>query len=160
MFRLMAEELSPLQRRIWQAQRIGFAVLVVLVVGGLTGVFGSTGVLAKSRQQSGDGLAVEYPRFARYVAPTTLVVSTQRDAPGRFDLRISRAYIEPFELYSVLPEPTEIQGDHDALIYRFELGAGEQRIVFSGRPHASGRLVGQFGVDGRSPLTLETFVYP
>jgi hypothetical protein len=51
------------QRRVWRVQRIGWLIIAAVIVAALLGVFGG-GPLSRAAVQ-GDGLRLEYERFAR-----------------------------------------------------------------------------------------------
>src|SRR5688500_11374240 len=50
-------------RSLWRVQRVGWVIMLLLVIGGLLGLFGK-GPLAEHQVQT-NGLTLDYDRFAR-----------------------------------------------------------------------------------------------
>jgi hypothetical protein len=80
------------QHRIWKLQRIGWAVMVLLILAAVLGLFGR-GILSRAVVTDAQGqLSVEYSRFARFQAPVELVVRIQHAADEAPSFWISREY--------------------------------------------------------------------
>ena len=73
----LADDIS-LQEKTWRVQRVGWAVMALLVAAGLAGVF-ARGPLSRAEAQ-GQGLRLEYERFERYQAPSEIRVRLAPDA--------------------------------------------------------------------------------
>src|SRR5687767_14817323 len=72
---LQIDQDPAFQRRMWAAQRAGWLVMALVILGGLLGAFGGRGLLARSQVGTdGDPLWMEYRRLARHGAPDALTL--------------------------------------------------------------------------------------
>jgi hypothetical protein len=147
------------QRRMWRAERIGWAVVALILLAALTGVF-SGGLLGRATARDpGGGLSVEYDRFARYGAPTTILIRLEREAGGEATLRLSRSLLEAFAIARVRPRPEREWSQADGLAMRVRLDAGGV-LELSGK--AGGRLLvnGEIALEGEAPARLQWLIWP
>jgi hypothetical protein len=69
---LQIDEDPDAQRRHWIAERVGWTVITLVILAALLGLFGS-GWLSEASVGTPEGaLRLEYSRFGRFLAPTTL----------------------------------------------------------------------------------------
>src|SRR5919106_6001727 len=61
------------QQREWLVERVGWIVMLLLIVAAAAGIFGN-GVLSRASVSDGKQLRIEYERFAHYLTPTSLKV--------------------------------------------------------------------------------------
>lgn len=146
------------QRREWQAQRVGQALLALVVALGVVGVFGE-GLLAPVRAISPDGvLSVTYDRFARRGARTRLRIDLAAPAEGPHSVRISRGYIEAVEVRQITPAPGEVALTPEGTELVFELeGAGAVELDIW--PSRAGRLDCDLVLDDRVRVSLWQWVW-
>jgi hypothetical protein len=149
---------AAFQRRMWRAERIGWAVVALILLAALTGVF-SGGLLGRATASGAGGLSVDYDRFARYGAPTTILVRLDREAGGEARLRLSRSLLEAFAIERVRPRPEAEGSVADGLELRVRLDRGGV-LELSGK--AEGRLLvnGEIAVEGEAPARLQWFIWP
>lgn len=162
------------QKRSWTFERIGWVVMVLLVVAALLGLF-STGPLSQVTVQDPEGLVqVQYDRFQRYRAPTTLRVtflkpsgmeSPGADAPGdgaTASLRISRTLVDAIGIERIQPEPEQVRSAGEALVFVFRRAAGDEAdtVLFAVKPDSFGPVRGEIGLVGHEPIPLAPFIYP
>jgi hypothetical protein len=153
------------QRFWWKVERIAWVAMTTLVLAALLGAFGS-GPL--SRGAAGDPfeqpIRLEYERFARALAPTTLRAQLRaglaRD--GAVRLWVSRPYLEAVRVEEVTPEPAQVEAGQDRLVYVFRVAdpARPATVSFHLKPERPGALTGHVGVGDGTPLRFEQFVYP
>jgi hypothetical protein len=144
-------------RREWIAQRIGWVVLVLLLVAAVSGLF-SSGPLSHTTAQAGSN-QIEYERFARYSARTKLVVATSSTAVlvGNLPVQISRSFIDAHRIESITPEPKTVSAMGDAIEFVFD--GSTRRIVFRLEPDSIGRHEGELRI-GSDAVRLSQFIYP
>jgi hypothetical protein len=152
------------QRRTWLIQRIGWGLFAMLILAALAGLFGS-GPL--SRTESGapeSGLQVEYDRFARLHAPTTVVIRADRRPARGDDLAIvlSGAMHREFELSSTMPpsDGASVAPDSAILTFRTDRQSGELTIVLHVKPQQVGMAASRIGIAGGPTHTIRQWIYP
>jgi hypothetical protein len=160
----VAEDMDA-QRRNWRFQRIGSALMALVAVAGLLGLFGGVGPL--SRATAGDQEAplsiTEYERFLRLGKPTTLQVRLDASATTGGEARVwlSREYIQSIQLQEIDPLPERVEAAPDRYVYVFDAAADRPTTVtFELEPDEMGPLQGRMGLDGGTSLTFGQFVYP
>ena len=158
----IAENLG-FQRRMWIAERVGWAVLAAIVVAAVLGAFGMGlfgGVHASGPDRS---FGVEYRRFGRMQSPSSLRVSLSPRTDDR-ELRIwiSSSYLDRFQVQTIQPEPeSTVIGDH-RVTFVFALGgAGAAGTVsFMLEAQQPGTARGEIGVGDGAGLDIRQFFYP
>ncbi|HEV2128712.1 MAG TPA: hypothetical protein VGR22_08850, partial [Thermomicrobiales bacterium] len=72
---LEVDEDIEFQEREWKVQRVGWALMLVVIVLALVGLFG-TGPLSAVEREADDGtLVLEYQRFVRHGGRTTFSIA-------------------------------------------------------------------------------------
>ena len=146
-------------RSTWRFQRVGWVVMLLIVLAALAGLFGD-GPLAKARV-SVPGLQLDFERFARHAATTQLRVQvhpTQSEAR----LWISRSFIEGHEIQGITPEPDQMTTAGDSLWLTFPVAqpSREMTITFDLQPIAMWGRQGSIGLEAGPSLEFTQFIYP
>jgi len=100
------DEALPMHKIGWIVQRIGWVLVLLLLVLAALGLFG-TGLLSHKQLQSG-GNAIAYERFARYEANTALRFTAMHHN-GEVMVQLPQQYLQHFTIESVIPEPQQVQ---------------------------------------------------
>lgn len=152
------------QRKEWRFQRMGWAVMLLLVVGALAGLLGRGPLSKTSLADQGSLERLEYHRFVHYRDPEQLKLQLSAEATQgeQFRIWLSHAYFSGIEIQSVTPEPEHM-----------EAGEGRHAMVFSvaepGQPTSvsiqfeaeqMGPLSGALSINDEPPVELWQFVYP
>lgn len=148
------------QQRTWRAERLCWFVVLLILAGALAGLF-SGGILGRAEAVGADGrFKVEYDRFARRKAPSSLEIRVDGDdIGGETTLRLSSSLLENFEIERIRPRPARefstTEGLH--LVVRIEKGGV---LEISGK--ASGSLIaaGDIAVGRHAPVRLLWFIWP
>lgn len=152
------------QEREWVVQRVAWVVMLVIIVAGLSGLFGAGPLSAATAGESDDPLAVEYQRFVRHDGRTTVTVRVGggQSAEDQVEVWVATDYLDGFEIRGVSPEPEEVRSEGGGLIYEFAVGDPTQRVevTFSLQPRRMGRLTGEIGVPGGQTVTFGQLSYP
>jgi hypothetical protein len=161
---LEIEQDLPFQRREWIAERVGWAGMALVIVAALLGLFG-TGLLGKATAGDTEGvLWIEYDRFGRFVAPSTLVVYLGPGAAPQGVARVwlDRRYLESVQIEQVTPEPDNVVAGLDRLIFVFRVAEPGQptAVKFYLQTEQFGLLTGRAGLAGGEPLRFRQFIYP
>jgi hypothetical protein len=152
------------QRRSWTFQRVGWVVVALLVLAALLGLFGSGPLSQGTVGAQGGPLWVEYPRFARLKAPTTLRLPLGPEAVSGSEVRIwlDRTFLEGVQIQQVTPQPDRVEIGPDRFIYVFQVSDPSQptAVVFFMQPEETGSLSGRTGLDEGPALSSNSFIYP
>jgi hypothetical protein len=150
----------PFQERTWRVERIGWLVVLALLVAAVAGLF-SGGLLGRATASDPEGrLVVEYDRFARYGAPAEIVIrATGGDGGPERTIRLSPALVEAFGIEAIHPRPERefAAADGLRLVVRLEEGGA---LRLAGK--AMGRLAasGEIALEGHAPARLTMFIWP
>ena len=154
------ESALEFHRREWRIQRVGWAFIAAFLLLALAGLFGG-GPLSHARSGGDEDGSIEYERFTRSGAPTTLTI-TPAAAAGRGvkSVAMSASYLQAFRIEQVLPQPSGMRRDAERFVYEFASSSPNAPIVFLLHPDALGRHTATVVIDAGQPLTLSKFTYP
>jgi hypothetical protein len=147
------------QRRSWIAERIGWTVLLILALIGLSGAFG-TGPLAW-QTASGGPLSVEYERFQRATRVAQYTFNVRPQTEPELRLHLSGDFQRNFEISKIQPEPARSAAGEDGMHLIFPTdGANAARIVIwaHSRRYGASEITARAGQE--TPVSFWVFVYP
>jgi len=152
------------QRREWRVQRIGWVLLTLFIAAALAGLLGGRGPLVKaSARAPGGTLAVEYDRFVRQEAETTISVQARSADAASDELRvwILRPYLDAVTITSITPEPERVVLDEPRATYVFRVspGTGTSVVRFELQVRTVGRLSGAMGLVGAGSVEFTQLSY-
>ena len=149
------------EQREWKVQRAAWFIMALLVTVGLLGLFGA-GPLSSRTITSNDGaLKLEYDRFERWQAPSTLRVSLRPTGLPTARLWISRDFQEAVKVESIVPPPRSVEERSDGMVYTFGAPAGEYlTIVFHLQTQKMGSRAIQLRANDGPALQAAHWVYP
>lgn len=143
-------------RREWRIDRIGWGILIAILLCALLGLFGARGPLNAAERRSGE-LVVRYERFLRHEAPSSLHLTSPAQGP-EVTVALSRALVEDATFEQILPEPRSQRMDGDRIVFVFATD-GPLDVQFQLRTTAYGRRSGEIRV-GSDAVPIAFFVYP
>jgi hypothetical protein len=150
--------------KAWKVQRIGWVIMVLLLLAGLAGLLGSGPLSRATAGADGDPVQVQYERFARYRTPTELHfrLSSAALRDGEYSVWLSRDLLQQLQVEAVSPPPERVETGTAQLRYIFAAAnpTGPTGITFFVKPEHIGRLSGQVGPPDGLPLNLDMFIYP
>jgi hypothetical protein len=152
------------QEREWKVQRIGWAVMLLIVLLALLGLFG-TGPISTGSAESDDGaIQAGYERFIRHDGRTTftLEVDGSQARNGEIQLWVSRDYLDAIQVEQITPQPADTIAAGDRLIYTFLVDdpASALTVTFSLRPQDMLRLSGDAGLVDGPAVSWNQLSYP
>ena len=138
--------------------------MALVVIAALLGLF-STGPLSSTTAQDAAGsLRIEYDRFERFLAPSTLRVAfpAAAGANGTVSLRLSRSYLESVQIERIQPEPQQSLAAADGIMFVFSRTAADEpgMAFFAIKPQEIGLVQGEIGLAGQPTIRFTQFVYP
>jgi hypothetical protein len=160
---LQLAEYSDAQRRAGMIDRVGWILMLLIVIAAASGLFGNGPIgLAKAVDESED-LRVDYNRFGRYGADLTLRVQVRESAAsqGEFQVWVSSEYLEGVKIDDISPAPDTAEVLDGGILYRFVGKQGDLKATFDLTGDSIGSLSGSVGLDG--PITaahFSQFLYP
>ncbi|WP_288437574.1 hypothetical protein [uncultured Pseudomonas sp.] len=155
---LPIREEPGLQRWIWRCERLGWVLLGLFVALALAGLFASGGPWATATRVSADGqLSVEYERFQRRGAPTTLTLEL---APGLDRIGLDERLVADWTVEALYPQPLRMTSSDGVLWLDLAPGTGSSRLHLALRPDRLGTVDWRILRPGQPPLALSAFIYP
>jgi len=151
----------PFQEREWRSQRIGWAVMALVVLAALLGLFGDGPLGQASAGDPAKGLGVSYARFSRFQSTTELAVRFPPESGPEVRVLLSRSFADRVTMKAIVPPPAAHEGGDDAVVYIFRPGQGQSMssITFSYEPNSSGTLDGWVRKDS-SVVPFSGWVFP
>lgn len=150
-----------IQKAHWRIERIGFYVLLLLILATLLGLF-SKGPLSHAQDQTVSGsLALDYQRYLRNGATSSLVLMLRGPAGKDLDVQISGDLLEGVTIESMVPAPvTSASYEGSGLALRVRPDAeGRARVHLALRVDGVGLHRSRVSANGES-LSLHQFIYP
>jgi hypothetical protein len=152
------------ERRSWTVERVSWVVIAVVTVAALAGLLGPGPLSHTTTGEPSGQLWLEYSRFGRLRAPSTLRVHVTANAGQPTPLRVwlSRNYLERVQVEQVTPQPEQVEAGPEQLTYAFPIAESSRStaITLSLKMDRFGRQRGCIGmVDGPS-LCFQQFIYP
>ena len=152
------------QRRSWTLERAGWVVMILLLIAALLGLLGPGPLSSATAGDPDSALWVEYNRFERYHAPTTLRAHIGLGAArgGKVRLWLSRGFVESTEIHHIYPDPEVVEAGTDRFTYVFAAPDESKPVVITYQ-FESQKYWGQaarIGLDAGPELEFSQFIYP
>lgn len=148
----------PMQKRSWRIQNVGLALLVLLFLLALAGLFGR-GLVSSVDLNSGP-VHIAYQRFARQGSQERLLIETRT---GSFErVRLNSDFVSAVRIDSVLPTPagSGLSRKSMDLLFSPPKGRKIERVLVDYTPRQSGLLRMEIEVEGREPVRITQYIYP
>ncbi|MEZ3499684.1 hypothetical protein [Pantoea sp. KPR_PJ] len=156
------KENMPWQRLEWHIQRVGFVLLLLLVLAGAVGLF-SKGWLSNQRAASADSrLEVDYERFGRRESNMDMTLRLKQLRGNRYEIRLRGPQLDAIQLQTLQPQPDEAWSTSDSLVLRWHRRADQQEatVWIGTQPQDFGRYDIIVTLDDTSRVQFSQFVYP
>ena len=149
------------QLKVWRFERVGWYVLVLVVVLGLVGVF-SRGLVSSRDVRSDDGkIRVEYEMFHRNGSTNPMKITVTAKPDSAVELELAGQLLEGFSIETLQPEPLRSRSSSQGI--RFWLHTdlnGLATLYITLRGDGLGLFRSQIASPGTSGVRLEQFVFP
>ena len=150
--------------RVATVRRVAWAVLALLVIAALLGLFGGQGLYSATTTRTADAaLELHYERLTRLSAPAVLDirVAPEHVRAGRIRLQLDREYTRAARIERITPAPLRVESGGPGLRYEFAGDAGSPaRIVFHMQMEDIGALRGKLTLLPDHSLAFTQIVYP
>ncbi len=151
------------QRRTWKVQRIGWAVLAMMIVGAASGLFGGGPLSRSLADDPALPFTIEYERLGRYHSPQTLRLHLKRSAVAAepFTVWVSDDYAARIRIASASPDPVGVHLDGGGRSYRFSIDpSADGHIILHFEAEIVGLLTGSIGHDPTHTVRIAQWIYP
>ena len=149
------------QDKMWTAQRVGWALMLLFLVAALLGATGGGGPLAMARVETPEG-TIEYPRVTRWQAAADMTVTLPPGTGAKAELHLSNELIKLFHVETVTPEPSQTVATPAGHRFTFDVaGGGPKTIVFHVRASKPSLMTrAQTKIGAGEPVRLAVTVLP
>lgn len=157
-------------RRQWVVQRIGWAIMALVILAALLGLFGTSPLATKVErvEQSGVVVEVEHPRFTRYQFMDRLHVRVTAPGQAAEEVRVAfaPAFVARTSIESAAPQPDGTVFDAQGVAYEYRVEDWSRTLVmtFTFEPRESFRvresLSVQVGDAAPMVVPLSMWVHP
>lgn len=148
------------QRKTWRFERVGFGVLLVLVLLALTGLFSGGPLSQHSSSGPGQRLTVEYERFLRNGASSRVVLVARTRPSARATLRIDQAFLRAHTVESLQPQPLFARSHEGGLELVGQADEqGHLSLYLTIRPDSLGLVSSSAWFEGER-VVFTQFIYP
>jgi hypothetical protein len=150
-----------LQRKIWRFERVGWYLLLAVVVLTLCGLF-SRGLLSSTQAvSSAQNLTVDYERFHRNGSMDSMVIHAKGLQGRPITLLLNTAMMDGFSVESMQPLPIKSLGSRDGIRLTLETDKqGEASLYITWRSDGIGIFKSLVGIDGGDQVSFSQFIYP
>ena len=159
----IAEDLE-FQRKEWRFERIGWALMALVLLAALLGLLGPGPLSNATAGEEGGALWAKYQRFAHRSALTRLEVYAGPNTAqeGQLRLWVSRETIGVNEVRGIQPEPEQVSAAGDRFVYTFAVDdpAREVVVYFLLEPTKYFRQQIALGIEGGPQLGFTQVLYP
>lgn len=151
------------QQVTWIVERVGWALMGLVVIAALAGLFGGPTTREDVRDESGR-LLVSYQHFQRHLDPTDVRLTVDTRGQSLFEITIDQDLAKLLDIRTIMPTPLEIQAHDGGLLMKFAASPESEQpaqIAITGVPTRSGKVSGRIGLLGESATAqLDIFIYP
>ncbi|WP_243247581.1 hypothetical protein [Pseudomonas maioricensis] len=150
-----------LQRKVWKFERLGWYVLLAVVILTLLGLF-SRGPLSSLVAVSDPGdLTVEYERFHRSGGSNSMIIRTQGKAGQTVTVLIGKGMLESFSIDSIQPQPITSTGTSEGLALTLMADKrGDATLYVSWKSSGLGLIRSEIAIAGGGHIPITQFIYP
>ncbi|WP_140987066.1 hypothetical protein [Asticcacaulis tiandongensis] len=134
---LQISESPAFQRTFWRVERLAWIGFAVIIVAALLGLTGSGGPLSQGKLQVGPA-DVTYTRIVRWQTASRLSITMANIPPNGVNIVLGDSYSSGFSMDSISPEPKAV-----------DLIADGHQFHFTGQSGTRGRI--EFDLTARSP---------
>lgn len=161
---LELEQDLKFEKKEWTAQRLGRAMMGLIVVAALLGLFGG-GPLSLTEVKHPDGdFSLTYERFGRRGTTSNLIVEIDPKtvSGGEATLWLSTAYLDNLRLENVHPMPDEVSITPTGYLYTFLVEQEDASLVVTLdlTIDAMGVKKVAVGIDQNNPMNITHFFMP
>ena len=149
------------ERAIWKFQHWAWTLFALTLIAASLGLFGDG--LVSHAKAGKPGLSLEYERFGRYQAPSTLKLRLNSGGGNTLPaVWLAQDFVDQIEIEEIYPPPERVKVAGDRLIYIFNVAQTNDpvAITFHFKPDGYGKTRARLGLVDGPEVTFSQFVYP
>jgi hypothetical protein len=150
----------------WRLERVGWAIMALIIVAALIGLLGP-GPVSSTTVGKGSVLWGEYEQFIRYQAPHVLRLHVRpKGTDSLVHLRLSRTFVDNVEMMQIKPEPAHIEAESNHFSYSFARDDASRTrddsltFTFEYQPEEFGKMEIEASVPDHHVIRFNQLVYP
>ncbi|MDO7899364.1 hypothetical protein [Pseudomonas citrulli] len=149
------------QLKVWRFERVGWYILVLLVLLTLLGLF-SHGPLSAGEAWSRDGrLGVEYERFHRNGSTNSLTLHLKGQPDAVLEVELGGDWLEGFDVEALQPQPLRSAGAGKGMKFWVQADAqGQATLYLSVLSEGLGTYHSRIAMAGGSAVSFDAFIFP
>ncbi len=159
---LEIDQALEFQKRSWVAQRVAWAIAVLILLAAVVGLFGN-GPFSNASVVV-PGLSIRYERLERHAMPTSVdfIISPETMKDNEATLTLDRSFLEDVRIDSIVPEPKDTRVDSDSITYSFEVADISEpiEVTLLLEYDGMGIVEGRASAGDTPPAAFRQFVYP
>ena len=149
------------QHRVWRFERVGWYVLVLLVILTLLGLF-SRGPLSSRELHNRDGsLGVEYEAFHRNGSSNPMIIRLKGQPNAVLEVELGGDWLEGFEVQTLQPTPVRSAGAGQGMTLWVQADErGQASLHLSLLADGLGTYHSRIAVFGGATISFNQFIFP
>ncbi|MBT2339887.1 MULTISPECIES: hypothetical protein [Pseudomonas] len=149
------------QLKVWRFERVGWYVLVLLVILTLLGLF-SRGPLSSRDVQSRDGtLGVEYEMFHRNGSDNPMIIHLEGPPNAVLEVELGGDWLEGFNVEALQPQPLRSAGAGKGMKFWVQADAqGQANLYLSVLGTGLGTYHSRIAMPGGAAVSFDQFIFP
>ena len=150
------------QHRQWRLERIGWAMMGLIIIAGLAGLFGHSPFARAQVQTADHKLTIEYDRFARYESDAEIKISVEMDGGEErgFRLWLDDDYLDSLKVLQIQPAPLRGEARQGSHAFVFKTRSDRTTVKFLVQFTSVGLVTGRINKDDDAQALVKHFVWP
>jgi hypothetical protein len=156
------EEDFHFERRDWKAQRIGWVIMILVVIAAMLGLTGRGPLSSRKAADSSGKIKLEYEKFLHYNSPAQIHVQlTGSEQEEKIMLVLERDFVRDIGLEQIVPEPETQVLSNGHMTYTFSKTEAAEPVLVTLHinPRAYGNKKSVIQTPG-GEVIISQFIYP
>ncbi|SUW62796.1 Uncharacterised protein [Buttiauxella agrestis] len=146
----------------FQLRRIGFALLLAIVIAAMVGLF-SRGYISDARIANDSGtLRIDYEKYSRLMSDVDMKITSSQIRENRNRIILGGDFMDSFRIDTLQPQPDKMYSLNGMMVLEYSVSApgSEQTLWLSLTPMKFGATHSTVAIDNGPEITLHQFIYP
>lgn len=155
------------EKHIWlsfeaNVRRIGFFLLLFIVLAALSGLFSRGHFSHVERSNADNTLTLSYERFNRQQSDVDMEISTTAASGDTLTLTLGSDFMQTFKIDTLQPQPVKTWSQGDSLVLQYERSSlpSSGKVWLGLLPQQPGVSTSTVTVNNGPPLSFWQFTYP